>query len=192
MIDSARINQLTRQLLARSDASGISATGSEASDARATPSGATNETGTGWRSLLDSLQSPGPHYRQLLAYRARCLADSCQGDSLAPELARETLNTYRWLNRFAAPMRVLINIPSATLRVVDQRCNTLFSGRVVVGKRTTPTPLFTATPVVYGHHSQRGGVSVLERAPLDYDLRAVAQNPAKSTRHIGGDELASN
>lgn len=66
-------------------------------------------------------------------------------DSLTIEQVQETLNTYRWLNRFHAHKRVVVNIPSATFRVIDRQGNTLLSSRVVVGKRDTPTPLFTAS-----------------------------------------------
>ena len=41
------------------------------------------------------------------------------GDSLTIEQVQETLNTYRWLNRFSAQTWVIVNIPSATLRVSD-------------------------------------------------------------------------
>ena len=75
----------------------------------------------------------------------RCLVDDHMADSLTIKQVQETLNTYRWLNRFPAGKRVVVNIPSATLRVVDRQGSTLLNSRVVVGKRTTPTPLFTAS-----------------------------------------------
>ena len=115
-VDTVRINRLTHQFLAGAD----------------------------WHSLLDSLESKDRHYRQLTAYCMRCLVDDYMADSLTIEQVQETLNTYRWLNRFPADKRVVVNIPSATLRVIDRQGSTLLSSRVVVGKRTTPTPLFTA------------------------------------------------
>ena len=89
-IDTVRINQLTSQFLA----------------------------GLNWCPLLDSLESSDPHYRQLVAYWQRCLIDDYMADSLTIEQVQETLNTYRWLNRVDAAKRIIINIPSATLRVV--------------------------------------------------------------------------
>ena len=123
-IDMVRLNRLTYQFLAGAD----------------------------WCPLLDSLESQDRHYRQLTAYCMRCLVDDYMADSLTIGQVQETLNTYRWLNRFSADKRIVVNIPSATLRVIDRQGNTLLSSRVVVGKRDTPTPLFTAsTPSLVTH-----------------------------------------
>ena len=116
-IDTARINQLTRQFL----------------------------NGADWQPLLDSLESHDPHYRQLKEYGMRCLVDDYMCDSVTIERVQETLNTYRWLNRFPTDKRVIVNIPSATLRVIDQQGNTLLYSRVIVGKPGTLTPSFTAS-----------------------------------------------
>jgi len=115
-IDTARINRLTRQFLAGAD----------------------------WCPLLDSLESHDRNYRQLKEYCMRCLIDDYMADSLTIEQVKTTLNFYRWLNRFPANQRVVVNIPSATLRVIDRQGETLLSSRVIVGKPQTPTPLFTA------------------------------------------------
>ncbi|GAB3949632.1 hypothetical protein GCM10028805_26210 [Spirosoma harenae] len=120
-IDTLRISQLARQFM-------VGSVGQEPS----------------WELLLDSLESHDFRYRQLTAYCMRCLIDDYMADSLTLEQVQETLNTYRWLNRFRADKRILINIPSATLRVIDQQGNLLLSSRVIVGKPTTPTPLFSA------------------------------------------------
>ncbi len=77
-------------------------------------------TGADWCPLLDSHESHDRRYRQLIAYCIRCLVDDYMADSLTIEQVQETLNTYRWLNRFAADQRVVVNIPSATLRVIDR------------------------------------------------------------------------
>ncbi|GAB3643649.1 L,D-transpeptidase family protein [Spirosoma arcticum] len=121
-VDTAGINRLTHQFL------------SQRSPAEAD-----------WCPLLDSLEPQDRHYRQLIAYCMRCLVDDYMADSLTIEQVQETLNTYRWLNRFPADKRVVVNIPSATLRLIDRQGNTSLSSRVVVGKRDTPTPLFTAS-----------------------------------------------
>ena len=81
---------------------------------------------------------------------------------------QETLNTYRWLNRFSAETRVVVNIPSATLRVSDRQGETLFSSRVVVGKPSTPTPLFTAyipSVVIYPYWNVPRSIMVRELLP---------------------------
>ncbi|WP_080059141.1 L,D-transpeptidase family protein [Spirosoma aerolatum] len=101
-------------------------------------------TGDDWCPLLDSLESHAPTYQQLKAYCIRCLVDDYMADSLTIEQVKSTLNFYRWLNRFPADKRVIVNIPSATLRVVDQEGITRLSSRVIVGKAGTPTPLFNA------------------------------------------------
>jgi hypothetical protein len=115
-LDTVRINRLTRQFMAGAD----------------------------WCPLLDSLESHDRTYRQLKAYCLRCLVDDYMADSLTIEQVRTTLNFYRWLHRFPADKLVLVNIPSATLRVIDRDGSTLLNSRVIVGKPSTPTPLFTA------------------------------------------------
>lgn len=139
-IDSLRIDRLTHQFLGGAD----------------------------WCPLLDSLESHDRRYRQLVAYCMRCLVDDYMGDSLTIEQVQETLNTYRWLNRFPAQTRVIVNIPSATLRLNDSLGNTLFSSRVVVGKPSTPTPLFTAyipSVVIYPYWNVPRSITVNELLP---------------------------
>ncbi len=139
-MDSLRISRLTRQFLG----------------------------GTDWQPLLDSLESHDRRYQQLTAYCMRCLVDDYMGDSLTIEQVQETLNTYRWLNRFPAQTRVVVNIPSATLRVSDSQGNTVFSSRVVVGKPSTPTPLFTAyipSVVIYPYWNVPRSITVRELIP---------------------------
>jgi len=158
-IDSLRIGRLTHQLLTASGA---------------TPSSATQ---VDWCPLLDSLESHDRRYRQLLDYCMRCLVDDYMGDSLTIEQVQETLNTYRWLNRFPADKRVIVNIPSATLRVVDRSGETLFSSRVVVGKPSTPTPLFTAyipSVVIYPYWNVPRSITVNELIPK------IRRNPTET------------
>jgi hypothetical protein len=132
-------------------------------------------TGAEWGSGLDSLESHDRKYRQLTAYCMRCLVDDYMGDSLTIEQVQETLNTYRWLNRFSADKRILINIPSATLRVVDRQGNTLLSSRIILGKPDTPTPNFTAfvpSVVVYPYWNVPRSITVRELLPK------IRRNPA--------------
>ena len=151
-IDTVRIDRLTRQFLS-----------------------GPRSVGADWRTLLDSLEVHDRRYRQLTAYCMRCLVDDYMADSLTIEQVQETLNTYRWLNRFAADKRVVVNIPSATLRVIDRQGNTLLSSRAVVGKPETSTPLFTAfipSVVMYPYWNVPRSITVRELLPK------IRKNPA--------------
>ncbi|GAB4030246.1 L,D-transpeptidase family protein [Spirosoma gilvum] len=146
-IDTTRINRLTNQFLA----------------------------GANWCPLLDSLESHDPTYRQLKAYCIRCLVDDYMADSLTIEQVKSTLNFYRWLNRFPADKRVVVNIPSATLRVINRDGTTLLASRVIVGKASTPTPLFNAQItgiVTYPYWNVPRSIAVNELLPK------IWKNPA--------------
>ncbi|AKD58120.1 L,D-transpeptidase family protein [Spirosoma radiotolerans] len=146
-LDTARINRLTRQFL----------------------------TGADWCPLLDSLESHDRNYRQLKDYCMRCLVDDYMADSLSIEQIKSTLNVYRWLNRFPSTKRVIVNIPSATLRVIDESGETILNSRVIVGKASTPTPLFTAqiTDIVtYPYWNVPRSIAINEVLPK------IRKNPA--------------
>lgn len=137
--------------------------------------------GADWRPLLNALESPDPNYRQLRAYYIGCQADSNRATSLTIEQTRQTLNSYRWLNRFTTTKRILVNIPSATLRVINQQGHTLLTSRVVVGKASTPTPLFTAfTPsvVMYPYWNVPRSITVKELLP------AIRKNPTRTLKRM--------
>lgn len=139
-MDTLRLNRLTRLFMAGDD----------------------------WCPLLDSLESPDRSYRQLKEYCMRCLIDDYMTDSLTLEQVHETLNTYRWLNRFRNSRRIVVNIPSAMLRVIDRQGRTLLTSRVVVGKADTPTPLFTAfipSLVMYPYWNVPRSILVREMLP---------------------------
>jgi hypothetical protein len=139
-IDTLRINRLTQQFLSGAD----------------------------WCPLLDSLESHDRSYRQLKAYCMRCLVDDYMADSLTIEQVKSSLNVYRWLNRFSADKRVVVNVPSATLRVIDREGTTLLSSRVIVGKPKTPTPLFTAqitNVVTYPYWNVPRSITINELLP---------------------------
>ncbi len=76
-------------------------------------------TGGDWRSLLDSLESKDPNYRWLKEYCKPCLVDEYSASGLTLDQVYETLNTYRWVNRFSSSKHIVVNIPSARLRVLD-------------------------------------------------------------------------
>ncbi|GAB2515462.1 L,D-transpeptidase family protein [Spirosoma aerophilum] len=132
-------------------------------------------TGADWCPLLDSLESHDRTYRQLKAYCMRCLVDDYMTDSLTIEQVKTTLNFYRWLHRFSTDKLVVVNIPSATLRVVDREGATLLNSRVIVGKPSTPTPLFTAqitNLVTYPYWNVPRSIAVNELLPK------IRKNPA--------------
>ncbi|WP_460975247.1 L,D-transpeptidase family protein [Spirosoma knui] len=124
--------------------------------------------GGDWCSLLDSLESHDRRYRQLKDYCWRCLVDDYMEDSLTIEQIQASLNTYRWLNRFPAEKRVIVNVPAASLRLVDRQGKTLVSSRVIVGKPGTPTPYFTASltdVVMYPYWNVPRSIMVKELLP---------------------------
>ena len=146
-IDSARIARLTRQFSAGAD----------------------------WRPLLDSLESKDANYWLLKEYCKRCLVDDYMAFELTIEQVYETMNTYRWINRFASDKYVIVNVPSATLRVVDDHGATLLHSRVVVGKYSTKTPSFAAlipSLVLYPYWNVPRSITVRELLPK------IRRNPA--------------
>ncbi|CCH01782.1 ErfK/YbiS/YcfS/YnhG family protein [Fibrella aestuarina BUZ 2] len=152
-LDTVRLHRLTRLFLAGGD----------------------------WCPLLDSLEPHDRRYRQLTAYCLRCLIDDYLGDSLTIGQVHETLNTYRWLNRFPVAQRVVVNIPSATLRLIDGRGDTQFSSRVVVGKPSTPTPVFAAyipSLVMYPYWT-------IPRSILAEYLPKIRKNPTAALNQFG-------
>lgn len=65
-------------------------------------------------------------------------------DSRQSQIALLTTNIerWRWMPRDLGPFHVAVNIPEYRLRVVDAGEET-FSTRVIVGKRSNPTPVFS-------------------------------------------------
>jgi murein L,D-transpeptidase YcbB/YkuD len=55
-----------------------------------------------------------------------------------------SMNFYRWLYHFKFEKCIVVNIGSATLKYYENGKELLFS-KMIVGKSTTPTPLFAAT-----------------------------------------------
>ncbi|MPR31858.1 L,D-transpeptidase family protein [Salmonirosea aquatica] len=146
-IDSARIERLTQQFLAGGD----------------------------WRSRLDSLESKDVNYWFLKEFCKRCLVDDYMEYELTIEQVYETLNTYRWINRFSGGKYIIVNVPSATLRVVDAQGVTLLDSRVAVGKSSTRTPGFAAlvpSIILYPYWNVPHSITVKELLPK------IRRNPA--------------
>jgi hypothetical protein len=86
----------------------------------------------------------GP-YNQLVAHYNRIRrggrSNALTTDSL--RLIRQTLNFYRYTNRFDADKFVVVNIPAAELNVFDRKGTRLLPMDVIVGKPDRQTPSMT-------------------------------------------------
>lgn len=139
-IDSARIQKLTQLFLAGRD----------------------------WRPILDSLESKNAQYRWLKEYCKPCLVKEYSASGLTLDQVYETLNTYRWINRFSGNKHIVVNIPSTRLRVEDSLGATLLECRVVAGKPSTKTPTFAALVpglVLYPYWNVPRSITVNELLP---------------------------
>lgn len=56
---------------------------------------------------------------------------------------KQSLNCWRWTGRVAEKEFILVNIPAATLRIVQRDTTSEINMRVIVGKEQTRTPIFT-------------------------------------------------
>lgn len=104
-------------------------------------------------------------YGQLVRHYDRLRATASK-DSLRE--IKKTLNFYRWLNRFDNDRFVVVNIPAAELNVYDKSGKTLLPMRVIVGKKDTQTPVFTAymTDIItYPYWNVPEGIAVKEMLP---------------------------
>lgn len=98
-----------------------------------------------FHSFLQQYENTTPPYRAVKAALAEWLA--APQDSAAASRVRqlgETLNTLRWLYCLQQlyPAAVVINIPSASLLLFNKD-SIAMECRVIAGKKSTPTPLFT-------------------------------------------------
>ena len=84
-------------------------------------------------------------YKQLIGYynqiRERAGTSPAAADSL--RLIRQTLNFYRYINRFNPEQFVLVNIPSGQLNVFDKTGERLLPMQVIAGKPDRQTPCMT-------------------------------------------------
>jgi murein L,D-transpeptidase YcbB/YkuD len=97
-------------------------------------------------AVLQSLHPVHPHYlalkRALSEQRSVRLAPRPeQIDSLIANMER-----WRWLPHEFASSHVVVNIPDYTLRLVHNG-ETVFLARVIVGSRSTPTPLIASSMI---------------------------------------------
>lgn len=96
-----------------------------------------------WASQVRAIEPAAEPYQDL-----KKMVDSIStagSDSLLQwELISQALNEYRLVNRLAGEMIVLVNVPSATLRVLDHSGHIILKCKVIVGSPGTPTPIFAA------------------------------------------------
>ncbi|WP_439585607.1 L,D-transpeptidase family protein [Dyadobacter bucti] len=96
-----------------------------------------------WKLQVLAIEPLAEPYREL-----RKTVDSISlagSDSLLQwQTITHALNEYRIINRLAGQMIALVNIPSATLRVLDPAGRVILKCKVIVGSPRTPTPIFAA------------------------------------------------
>lgn len=84
-----------------------------------------------------------PQHRQYKLLKAE-LAATPSRDKAGIERLRANLERWRWMPRDLGARYLLVNIPAFTVSLVEQG-RVVERRRVIVGKRTTPTPQFVAT-----------------------------------------------
>ncbi|WP_461101764.1 L,D-transpeptidase family protein [Spirosoma koreense] len=109
-------------------------------------------------------------YNRLIGYynriRMRASANPKSADSL--RLIRQTLNFYRYINRFNPEQFVLVNIPSGQLNVFDKKGERLLPMQVIAGRPDRQTPLMTTyiqSIVMYPQWNVPDNIAVEEMLP---------------------------
>lgn len=101
-----------------------------------------------WQSIINRIEPGNKVYRILkneLNQAEAALPNSAKPDSLKECIAqlKESLNCWRWIQRVKDHQFALVNIPSAELRVMNPD-SVYMEMKVIVGKTSTPTPVFTS------------------------------------------------
>ncbi len=107
----------------------------------------------------------GP-YNQLVGYYNQLRKEKASPDSL--RLIRQTLNFYRYLNRFQMDKFVVVNIPSGELNVFDRSGQRLLPMQVIVGKKDKKTPCMVTTMndiVTYPYWNVPKSIAIKEMLP---------------------------
>jgi hypothetical protein len=97
----------------------------------------------GWADQWTSLEPNFIPYKYLRSYLDSLPTAETDTDDKFTILC-SALNQYRWLNRIPSDTLIVINIPSATLRVITKSGEELLYSPVILGQPKTPTPLFGA------------------------------------------------
>jgi len=129
-------------------------------------------------ALLRTLPTFTP-YNQLIGHynrlRSRAAANPAVADSL--RLIRQTLNFYRYTNRFESDKFVLVNIPAAELNVFDRSGKRLLPMQVIAGKADKRTPCMTTyikAVVAYPYWNVPRSIALEEMLPrMQRDLSYI-------------------
>ncbi|MBV1691937.1 L,D-transpeptidase family protein [Novosphingobium sp. G106] len=92
--------------------------------------------------VRQTLMSLVPQHRQYRLLKA-ALATTPPRDKAGIERLRANLERWRWMPRDLGTRYLLVNVPAFTVSLVDQG-RVIERRRVIVGKRSTPTPQFAA------------------------------------------------
>ena len=127
--------------------------------------------------LAKGSSSFGP-YAKLIAHYQRLRGQSGSNPAVADSLRllRQTLNFYRYLNRFNMDRFVVVNIPAAELNVYDRAGKSLMAMHAIVGKPDKKTPCMTTyikDIVAYPYWNVPKNIAINEMLPrirknLDY------------------------
>lgn len=127
----------------------------------------------------------GP-YAQLVTQYNRLRAAKAAPDTL--RRIRQTLNFYRYLNRFALDNFAVVNIPSGELNVFDRTGKRLLPMQVIVGKKDKQTPCmatYVNDIVTYPYWNVPKSIAITEMLPkIQRNLRYLEdQNLEVLDRH---------
>ena len=129
-------------------------------------------------AVLRTLPSFGP-YNQLVGHYNRLRSRKSKSPAVADSLrlVRQTLNFYRYTNRFAADKFVVVNIPAGELNVFDRSGKRLLPMQVIAGKADKRTPCMTTyiTGIVaYPYWNVPRGIALEEMLPrMQRDLSYI-------------------
>lgn len=101
-------------------------------------------SGKNWYAALRTYEPADLRYCYLEDYWARAGSDEYAVDAATRAGLKAALNEYRWLNRFPSAVKIVVNIPAAQLEARSNAGKVLLRSRVIAGKKSTPTPAFSA------------------------------------------------
>lgn len=105
-------------------------------------------------------------YIQLVSQYKRLRQANASPDSL--RLIRQTLNFYRYINRFAMDKFVIVNIPASELNIFDRSGQRLLPMQVIVGKKDKKTPCmatYVSDTVTYPYWNVPKSIAIKEMLP---------------------------
>lgn len=99
-----------------------------------------------FEGFMQQYENPTPPYKALKATLAQLLLQQ-RDSSTAQQIQQlgQALNTLRWLHCLLRqhPLTIVVNIPAASL-LLFKADSIAMQSRVITGKKSTPTPLFTS------------------------------------------------